>query len=610
MELNQNSSKVVNGSGINMNMPQETINRTFIDLDHSQIIFESFTNFLSLNSIDTENIKSQLTREKFMEWNFTKFLEENKGVNLTNESFLNQIPNLTEYFSNNEQSINGGNSISNIQDLKQGRLVKFNCMVQNVFENQLYMAIGFEKSGNLIINKFHEYSIQLNSNSVPHESSQANGMAIDYEENLYTPDEDFSATLLSERLSLNCVILPGISPSLCNQLCISQESLQKLSKKKIIVYDYENSSHKVNEEILVTGVAYEYDNEIIIHSWKIIKDYISKKLIPAEYVTENGNISSTEFLANFNFSLARQKIYIQLLNIFNNDELLAEYLILFITSQIYSRVGTHFIGKMSLNIINQTESLKNMNNYNDYFTLLHSFIQMISNFTLSLTPTISSLNNSILCPRFDVNTEELVQGLLQTPRHTFLLIDERQMNEGKLLESGVKNFNTLKELIDFQVINYDYPYSKVEIAHDTQILTVTDKVKSMFNSMELIQIPFLNKIEMEVNSGFQKLNLNSSNSNGIDFSFLPDFRIWFNLTRNSDCFTKNFNIKEEISEKVQKDFLERKDDFTVDDLGTCLKLARLYAISFGRDCLKFEDYLHAKEIEKIRKERLASMKKY
>jgi hypothetical protein len=462
---------------------------------------------------------------------------------------------------------------------------------------------------NLILNKFHEYSMQSNnsSESPHHQSNEENGMAIDYEENLYSPDEEnYSATLLSERLSLNCVILPGISPTLCNELNISQESLQKLSKKKIIVYDYENSSHKVNEEILVIGVAYEYENEIIIHSWKIINGYICKKCIPLEYVSENGNISSTQSLANFNFQLARQKIYSQLISIFNNDDLLVEYIILFLTSQIYSRVGTHFIGKMSLNIINQTESIKNNNS--DYFSLLHNFIKLISNFTISYTPTISSLNNDILCPRFDVNTEELVQGFLQTPRHTFLLIDERHMNEGKLNESGVKNFNTLKELIDFQVINYDYPYSKVEISHDTQILTVTDKVKSMFNSIELIQIPFLNRIEMEVNSGFQNLNLNSNNS-GIEFSSLPEIRIWFNLTRYSDCFTKNFTIKEEISEKVQKDFLERKDDFTVDDLGSCLKLARLYAISYGRDCLEFEDYLHAKAIEKSRKERLESMKK-
>lgn len=536
----------------------------------SEVVHESFNYFLTQKNIDQNNCV--LNSDIFNEWNFLKDLEERSKVDLSSEIFLNTIPYLGEYYLKENKN--------NIPKLKNGALVKFNCMVQNIFENQLYMSAGFDSTQNnkLILNKFYEYELP-----------KEDGMLVDEEEDLYC-ENNIKGSILSERLSLNCVLLPGLSPILCKELYLENESAQVIKKKKIIVYDYVNSSHKVNEEIFIVGVAYDRENEIIIHSWKIINDYIQIK-----------NVQTAPKISEFNFKLYRDSIFNHFKSIFNNDELLSEYLILFLTSQIYSRVGTHFIGKLSLSIINQKETI---NDPTDYFTVIENFIKLISNFTVTFTSTIKSLNSAPLYPRFDVNTEELVQGFLQTPKHTFLLIDERQLNEGKLDDIGCKNYGALKNLIDLQVVNYEYPYSNFEIESDCQILSISDKIRSIFNSTQLIEILFENDDKSyDINHHMEKLSI-VNKASFLDEN-IKNYRDWFNLVRYSPEFSKHFQISDEVSVQIQKDFVERKDEFNADDLDCCMKLARLYAISIGRNELLFSDYKFAKELESKRKQKLA-----
>ena len=62
---------------------------------------------------------------------------------------------------------------------------------------------------------------------------------------------------------------------------------------------------------------------------------------------------------------------------------------------------------------------------------------------------------------FDVNKDELRQGLLQLVDNTYLVVDERQMETGQLNETGVNNLTALTNLIDGQFMHYEYPYNKV-----------------------------------------------------------------------------------------------------------------------------------------------------
>lgn len=68
-----------------------------------------------------------------------------------------------------------------------------------------------------------------------------------------------------------------------------------------------------------------------------------------------------------------------------------------------------------------------------------------------------------------------------------------------------------------------------------------------------------------------------------------------------------FQIDNEISEKIQKDFLsERSKDpeYSPDNLDKNLNLSKLYAISNGATNLLYEDYNKVKELESYRKNRL------
>ncbi len=68
-----------------------------------------------------------------------------------------------------------------------------------------------------------------------------------------------------------------------------------------------------------------------------------------------------------------------------------------------------------------------------------------------------------------------------------------------------------------------------------------------------------------------------------------------------------FTIENEISDKIQKDFLsERSKDpeYSPDNLDKNLNLSKLYAISNGATNLLFEDYNKVKELESYRKKRL------
>ena len=69
-----------------------------------------------------------------------------------------------------------------------------------------------------------------------------------------------------------------------------------------------------------------------------------------------------------------------------------------------------------------------------------------------------------------------------------------------------------------------------------------------------------------------------------------------------------FTIENEISEKIQKDFISERsknEDYLPEDLDRNINFSKLYAVSYGILNLKFEDYCKIKELEIYRKKRIA-----
>lgn len=113
---------------------------------------------------------------------------------------------------------------------------------------------------------------------------------------------------------------------------------------------------------------------------------------------------------------------------------------------------------------------------------------------------------------------------------------------------------------------------------------------------------------MKLLNGFG--NFISKNAEDILNSFLNNnsqafdlFREWFMKIHHED-FTKDFKIENDVSQVLQKDFLENKDNMNADDFDRFLNLTKLYCLSHGKKTMSFDDYNYIKNLDKIRKERL------
>ena len=282
-----------------------------------------------------------------------------------------------------------------------------------------------------------------------------------------------------DRLVLNCVQIPG-SPN--------QES-----DMKVLVYEYDNDTIKINEERLFIGVAYVIMGKIEIHSWFSIKDY-SKIIYPklnyeninfynfyklsSNVKFDNSDDFSAKFFANLkeklnlNFNETRDKLKLLLTDIFGGDELLSEYFILYLTSRVYSRYATIVTGKLCLNItkVKLEKDLKTLDinpskkyNIKDLESSIKKLFEIISNQFIYFLFNIKNLNDKNFKSVFDTNIDELRQGFLQVVDSTFLVLDERVMEEGKLNDCGVNNLQALANLIDLQFLHYEYPYNNVNL---------------------------------------------------------------------------------------------------------------------------------------------------
>ena len=275
--------------------------------------------------------------------------------------------------------------------------------------------------------------------------------------------------------------------------------------------------------------------------------------------------------------------------ILKNDELAADYLLLFLFSQIFFKIGTKNVGSFPLNLI--IDSHNDINKCNDICSNILNLFRKICLKVKDIKLTIEELNNSMYYPRFDSETEELCPGKLQLSNGTFLLVDEINMNEGKLVETGIKNLGTLRSLIDFQLLGYDYPYNKIEISHDIEILVVTHKTKSILYS------PFLTSLPITLSNE----NSDSCDLNESDFKYIF---YYINYIRYDSYFNDKFYIKEEISKAIQKNYIENNRNFRADDFDLVLKLSRFHGLSYGRNYYTYEDYEYVLYLEKQRKQRL------
>jgi len=103
-------------------------------------------------------------------------------------------------------------------------------------------------------------------------------------------------------------------------------------------------------------------------------------------------------------------------------------------------------------------------------------LQNLSIHHVNLPLTIDGLNKTKFSPKSV--SENLEAGVLQLVDGTVLLVDETVLDEGQLVDPGVRNFQALQNVIQNQTLTYEFPYSQYDFDTDISVLSLSSS-KSM-----------------------------------------------------------------------------------------------------------------------------------
>ncbi|KAI8975269.1 putative alanine racemase-domain-containing protein [Mycotypha africana] len=292
-------------------------------------------------------------------------------------------------------------------------------------------------------------------------------------------------------------------------------------------------------------------------------------------------------------------------NAVGGDLLAAEFILLQLVSRISVKTGELKIGNLTLNVsgfpayeMKNDEEKKSASSHlslhNPYSKFLLELLSQLTVHSVALPLTIDSLNKSRFTPK-SVN-ENLEAGVLQLIDGTLLVVDETMLDEGQLVDAGVRNFQALQDLIQHQTLSYEFPYSQYRFDTDINVLSLSS-TKSMLSSHCTVPLEAtypLPSMEDMVSLPEDTLNL---------------FRKYIHTAK----YIKEYAIPEDVSEYIQAAYInERKASQqqknaelpTQEDLMLRMNLARLAAASFGEQQLTKERYEYVVNLDKQRKQRL------
>ncbi|KAG1338973.1 putative 5-amino-6-(5-phospho-D-ribitylamino)uracil phosphatase, chloroplastic [Cocos nucifera] len=263
------------------------------------------------------------------------------------------------------------------------------------------------------------------------------------------------------------------------------------------------------------------------------------------------------------------------------DDLMEDVMVHLPSSKLRARVDVVTVGKLSLNLTSFTRESASV-----FGNQLTAAIQMLLPFTHAIPLTVEYLNTATLKPRKNNQTGRLVAGVLQLAEGTHLTLDETHMQAGVLDSNGVENARLLKHLMEWQTVEYDFEYYKLEMAADVQLLILSEG-KSNILPADLV-LPFRpTAVAAAVNPSAEDLQA---------------WR-WYLATSKS----LPHSSEPEMHQLLQDELVAAmREDRSVGctDLNRLLTMAQLMSASFGEKTLSLEHWQLVKELERLRKERL------
>ncbi|KAJ6831676.1 mini-chromosome maintenance complex-binding protein [Iris pallida] len=530
---------------------------------------------------------------------------------------------------------------SSIHLLKPNTLVRFRGMVQDMFGNELYVGT-FKDGSTWRTNKFADVaSFPMPSTCetqlwerrlvhcipVPGQNSWTL-LESNTNQNYRTIRDDGTTQHGDKRqrdgdfdnMDLNVSNHARESPSYnkkqkedeypCQSSHLSEDTMSQVSEPSSVVddktsfsclvkvYDMPESNLKLNDVFEFIGI-YTFDPQLAVHKdanddpmydlMEDVLDHLPPSKVPRLHCLICRKLGAQDFIPKFPGveSLPsmvrgiRESLLGHLTQVLGNDGLAAQCVLLHLLSKLRARSDWLTVGNLSLNLTSFTRESASI-----FGDQLIKTIQSLLPFSQALPLTVEYLNTGTLQPRKNNQTGRLVSGALQLAQGTHLTMDETYLQAGELNSNGVENVRLLKHLMDWQKVEYDFEYYKLEMAADIQMLILSEG-KSNILPADLV-LPFRpTTVTCNVTASAEQLKA---------------WR-WYLATLRSLPYSNGPEILETVQDEM---VVAMKEDQTVGstDLNRWLTMAQLVSASFGENSLSLERWQLVKELERLRKERL------
>ncbi|CAM6091635.1 unnamed protein product [Calypogeia fissa] len=276
----------------------------------------------------------------------------------------------------------------------------------------------------------------------------------------------------------------------------------------------------------------------------------------------------------------RESILTGLTNMLGGDYLTAEYLLLHLLSQVHHRLDTMALGKMSLNIV--VGFTKPPESSVPLASAIAEAVQSLLPCSHLMPLSLHNLNKGLLAPRKDYVSNRLVTGSLQLAEGTYLILDETAMTTGHLTSVGIQNIQSLKYLMEWQKVEYDFQYYKLDMPTDIPVLIISN-AKS-----RLLPADIVAPIRSTANYS----------SFSVEDSEVARWRLFLSSVRNMD-----HSLDSSMQKLVEEEIVEaRQNDpsLTPEIFHRWLSLARLLCLSHGERTLSLQRWRRVREMEQLR----------
>jgi hypothetical protein len=108
--------------------------------------------------------------------------------------------------------------------------------------------------------------------------------------------------------------------------------------------------------------------------------------------------------------------------------------------------------------------------------VLFHLLSLVLPLQVTLSLSLDLLNSVPFAP--ESVKEDLHSGYLQLAQGTAVLITESGIEEGKLIERGVLNVQTVQQVIDTQTIAYKFPFSEFSFPTDLNFIILAEGTMS------------------------------------------------------------------------------------------------------------------------------------